>query len=251
MSATITESPKPPTAPCANVLTLTMSAGAREDSRLIPIFTLVLWVGCLAIGFVGFVLPYLRPQPPARTPPPVVAELINVELTSDPLPPVNPASPPPNLLQPLPLTKPAVVSPAPPMMAVAEPSPTIAFAVPVQAPARVVPVNEAAYRTSKAQPVAESAPAPLVSQPLTFGQGEGKQPAPDYPRQALREGQEGVVTVRMTVREDGRVLAAAASSPSPWPLLNDAAVRVVKSRWRFAPGAMRAYEVAIRFQLNR
>jgi protein TonB len=100
-------------------------------------------------------------------------------------------------------------------------------------------------------PAVVEAPAPLTPQPLTFGQGDGKQPAPDYPRESLRQGQEGTVTVRMTVGEDGRVLAAEDSSPSPWPLLNNAAVRVVKSRWRFAPGPVRAYEVAIRFQLNK
>jgi TonB family protein len=55
----------------------------------------------------------------------------------------------------------------------------------------------------------------------------------------------------MTVAEDGRVVAAEASQSSPWPLLDSAALRVVKSRWRFAPGPLRAYEVAIRFQLNK
>lgn len=250
MSATITESPKPPIVPGGDVPTPAMSAARREDSGLIPIFTLVLWVGCLTIGFVGFVLPYLRPQPAPKTPPPVVAELLNVELTSDPLPPPNPARPP-RSPQPPPLARPAVVPPAPPMMALAEPSPQIAFAVPIEAPARIVPAKEASFRTVESTPIVMPTPEPPAPQPLTFGRGEGRQPAPEYPRQALREGQEGVVTVRMTVREDGRVLAAEASSPSPWPLLNDAAVRVVKSRWRFAPGAVRAYEVAIRFQLNR
>jgi len=229
---------------------MSVSLRQREESALISIFTLVLWIGCLTIGVVGFVLPYLRPQASAKTPPPVTAELLNVELTSEPLPPVNLAPPPPNLVQPPPLSQPTIVPPAPPTMSVAAPSPHIAFAVPVQAPARVVPVKEASYRTVETPAVAEPALAP-APQPLTFGQGEGKQPAPEYPRQALREGQEGVVAVRMMVREDGRVLAAETSSPSPWPLLNDAAVRVVKSRWRFAPGPARAYEVAIRFQLNK
>lgn len=136
-------------------------------------------------------------------------------------------------------------------MAVAAPAPDIAFAVPIAAPARIVPAAEASYRTVEVKPEPAPAPAPIVAQPLTFGQGEGRQPAPEYPRQALRQGQEGVVTVRMTVGEDGRVLAAEAVSPSPWPLLNQSALRVVRSRWRFLPGTLRAYEVAIRFQLNR
>ena len=230
---------------------LPLALPAREQSGLVPMLTLVIWVGSLSIGVAGFVLPYLRPQPPVKTPPPVVAELLNVELTSDPLPPANPAPPPPNLQQPPPLAQPQPTPPPPQMISVAAPSPQIAFAVPIAAPATVVPVKEASYRTVEKPQVAETAPAPLTPQPLTFGQGEGKQPAPDYPRESLRQGQEGTVTVRMTVGEDGRVVAAEASLQSPWPLLDNAALRVVKSHWRFAPGPMRAYEVAIRFQLNK
>ena len=223
----------------------------REESRLVPMLTFVIWFGSLSIGVAGFVLPYLRPQPPVKTPPPVVAELLNVELTSDPLPPANPAPQPPNLLPPPPITQPQATPPPPQMMSVATPSPQIAFAVPVAAPARVVPVQQASYRTVETPPVVEAPPAPLAPTPLTFGQGEGKQPAPDYPRESLRQGQEGTVTVRMTVGEDGRVVAAETSQASPWPLLDSAALRVVKSRWRFTPGPLRAYEVAIRFQLSK
>ncbi len=54
----------------------------REESALVPMLTLVIWIGSVSIGIAGFVLPYLRPQPPVKTPPPVIAELLNVELTS-------------------------------------------------------------------------------------------------------------------------------------------------------------------------
>jgi TonB family protein len=223
----------------------------HEEAGLVPVLTFVIWVGCVFIGIAGFVLPYLRPQPLFKTPPPVIAELLNVELTSDPLPPAHPAPPPPNLLRPPPVAPPQAIPPLPQMMSVAAPSPQIAFAVPIAAPATVVPVKEASYRTVEKPQVIETSPAPPVPQPLTFGQGEGRQPAPEYPRESLRQGQEGTVTVRMTVAEDGRVVAAEASQSSPWPLLDSAALRVVKSRWRFAPGPLRAYEVAIRFQLNK
>ncbi len=247
MSTAVSEPPPTPRlrAPLA------LALPPREPSRIIPTLTLVIWLGSLSIGVAGFVMPYLRPQPPVKTPPPVVAELLNVELTSDPLPPVNPAPPPPNLLQPPPVMQPQATPPPPQMMSVAAPSPQIAFAVPVAAPARVVPVQQASYRTVETPPVVEVPPAPLAPTPLTFGHGEGKQPAPDYPRESLRQGQEGTVTVRMTVGEDGRVVAAETSQTSPWPLLDSAALRVVKSRWRFTPGPLRAYEVVIRFQLNK
>ena len=79
----------------------------------------------------------------------------------------------------------------------------------------------------------------------------GRQPAPDYPWRAQREGQEGTVTVRFTVSEEGRVLAAEAVKPCPWNMLNEAAVRVIKERWRFVTGPIRLYEVSIRFQLTK
>src|SRR5690606_11982859 len=97
-------------------------------------------------------------------------------------------------------------------------------------------------------PVEVAAPAPPV-QTLTYGRGEGRQPAPDYPRVAVRQGQEGVVRVRFSVGEDGRVLGAEAVGRCPWPLLNDSALRAVREKWRFPRGAVRLYEVAIRFEL--
>jgi protein TonB len=229
-----------------------LAPSSREESGLAPMLTLVIWIGCLFIGVAGFALPYLRPQAPVKTPPPVVAELLNVELTSDPLPPANPAPPLPNLLQPPPVAQPQITPPPPRMMTVAAPSPQIAFAVPIAAPAIVVPVKEASYRTVET-PVVETPPvaAPPAPTPLTFGVGEGKQPAPEYPREARRQGQEGTVIVRMTVGDDGRVLAVEAVSSSPWPLLNNSALRCVKSQWRFAPGPARAYDVPIHFRLTK
>jgi protein TonB len=216
------------------------------------VLTLVIWLGCVVIGTLGLVLPYARAHWMAKKaePPPVVAQLLNVELTSEPLPPVASASSLPKLLEPPPMT-PAVAVPEPPALAVAEPSPTIAFAVPVAAPATIVEPHQASYRTPEVTPSVVPQPVAVAPRQLTFGQGEGKQPAPEYPRQALREGQEGTVLVRFTVGENGRVLAAEARSPSTWPLLNDAALRVVRQRWRFPAGALRAYEVAIHFQIKR
>jgi TonB family protein len=237
-------------APSLEKPALSFALRRDEDLAVVSVFTLVLWLFFSGVGLAGWVLSYDRPRSAVQAPPTLAAELVNVELTTDPVPQVK-ATPrvlPP--LQPPPSAPPLIVPSAPPMMAVAAPSPQIAFAVPVAAPAPVVPVKEASYRTVET-PVVETAPAAPAPQALTFGQGEGKQPAPEYPRQAERQGQEGVVTVLMTVGEDGRVLAAEAASPSPWPLLNQAALRVVKSRWRFAPGNLRAYQVAIRFQLKK
>jgi periplasmic protein TonB len=223
----------------------------KAEPLLMAAGTLALWIFCVAIGGTGLLISYARPRPLEKVAPVLNAELLNVELTEEPIT-STPTPPKLDVAQPPPLNQPVVTPQAPPMLAVAEPSPQIAFAVPVAAPAKVVPASQASFRTVET-PVLTAPPAPAAPapQPLTFGQGEGKQPAPEYPRQSLREGQEGTVVVRLTVGENGRVMAADTASASPWPLLNDAALRVVRNRWRFAAGTLRAYEVAIRFTLSK
>src|SRR6202012_1890149 len=89
----------------------------------------------------------------------------------------------------------------PPPLPVAEPLPAIAFALPVAGPVRVTSVRQA----SSSRALSAMGTAHPVPQTLTFGEGEGRQPAPDYPARARREGQEGAVTVRFTVGADGHV----------------------------------------------
>lgn len=220
----------------------------RREISIGSVVTLVLWTGCLTVGLVGFVLPYARPVAPPKPVPPIKAEILQVELTNDPLPPIAP-EPRLSVSQPPPLTQLVAPPEVPPMTAVAEPS-AVAFALPVEGPVVVVEPAKASFA---AAPVAEK-PAPVSALPvqvLTYGQGEGRQPAPEYPLRARREGQEGLVSIRFSVGEDGRVLGAEAVSPCPWKLLNDSALRVVRERWRFSSGAIRLYEVAIRFQLTK
>lgn len=220
---------------------------ASSATSFSTLFTLVLWNLCLTVGIVGFVFPYMRPRAPFAEPLPTLqAELIKVELTEIDLPP-QPIPQPAAVPQPAAI-KPMEISKAPPLIAVAEPSREIAFALPVEAPAKIVQAELAA--ASRPAEQTATAPAPPV-QTLKFGSGEGKQPAPQYPARAQREGQEGVVLVRFLVGENGRVLSAEAASPSPWPLLNESAVRAIRERWRFNADRLRIYEVAIRFELRK
>ncbi len=226
-----------------------------SPGRLVPetspvqVTTLVLWLGCLTVGALGLIWTDPRPVAPAKIPPPVVAEVLHVELTNDPLlpPDVSPAgaSTPPPLL-------PIHAAPsAPALAAVAEPSAAVAFALPVEGPTRVVPLADAGHSRSTT-PAESTAPTSTTGvQSLTYGQGEGKQPAPRYPVRARNAGQEGTVVVRFTVGENGRVLDATATKPSSWPLLNEEAVRTVRELWRFRPGAVRLCEVAIHFSLRK
>jgi protein TonB len=136
------------------------------------------------------------------------------------------------------------------MIAVAEPVPDVHFSLPIETVAEPVEPAQAAHRRPIETNRIQTAAAPPV-QTLTYGQGEGRQPAPRYPRRAIREGQEGTVLIRLSVNENGRVMSATAVSPSPWPLLNDAALEAVRQRWRFSPGSLRYFEVPIRFELER
>lgn len=222
------------------------SVDTRPSSAMLPVTTLVAWMVCLAVGGLGLALPYTRPLAPKSEPMPTQAELLEVTLTSEPLPPLD--STPLATTTPPPLDSLPPVASTPPMMALAQPSAEVAFALPVEGPAQVVPIAQASYARSAA-PTNHFSAAPAV-QSLTYGVGEGRQPAPRYPREALRSGQEGKVAVRFLVAENGQVTTAEAAKPSPWPLLNEEAVRTVRQRWKFRSGPVRLYEVTIRFELQ-
>ena len=80
-------------------------------------------------------------------------------------------------------------------------------------------------------------------------------PRPEYPVIARRMGMEGVVLLSVLVRSDGGVGDIDVQKSSGFSALDDAALRTVRSRWRFVP-ARKAGEavdarvtVPIRFQL--
>jgi protein TonB len=221
------------------------------DVSLISVVTLVIWMACMSVALLGHAMPYERPRPPKEGPPPIEAELIQVELTSEPFEDLAPSPPP--LVLPPPLDE-SLLAPAeaPPMATVLEPLPTVPFPMPVDEPPHLTaPTLPTVALHTNASVATEARPTAPPVQAITYGRGEGKQPAPDYPRQSVRAGQEGTVVVRFSVAENGRVLAAQSPVPSPWPLLNEAALRVVRERWRFRPGLPRMYEVAIRFELSK
>lgn len=209
---------------------------------MIQIITLVLWLSCLAIGLLGMWLtepPVAAPPPPKKSEPPLQVQVMNVELQPVVLPPQappDPSQPPP----------PPDESPAapPPLPEVAAPSAAMAFAQPIEGAVRLVPL-------SRANPARLSVVAAPPVQRLTYGQGEGRQPEPDYPQEAVDAGQQGVVGVRLRVDQEGGVAAAQVIAPCPWPLLNQSALRAVRDTWHFGPGPPRLYDVYITFHLNQ
>lgn len=228
-----------------------------DESDWMQAATLTAWATCLAVGIAGGVWGYPHPAPAAAAPslPPV--EALEVALTTDPLPVPDTAA----AVPPAPAMLPAPPPAAPPARPTSTPS-LVPVATAVAVPAAVFPVREAASAgpvpaaagpapsgsADNAGPGTSAVPAPEA---LVFGQGEGRQPAPEYPPRARREGQEGTAVIRFTVGADGRVESAEAVRPTRWPLLNESALRAVRERWRFRAGTVRRYEVSIRFELTR
>ena len=216
----------------------------KNEPGLLQVLTLVVWLTWAAIGVIGLLTAHARPRP-GQEPnplPPLQAELVNVELTDEPPIEIAAAAPSPaDESEP-----PPPEADVPPLPAVALPSPAIAFAVPVEGPVRIVGAREA---NPARLPMARA-----VVHRLAYGQDDGGQPRPDYPEEAQAAGQEGVVVIRFMVDANGRVVSAEVATPSPWPSLNQAALRTVRDRWHFAAGMLRPhdlYDKPFRFQLNR
>ena len=77
----------------------------------------------------------------------------------------------------------------------------------------------------------------------------GRMGKPRYPAEARRNGQQGRVTVFFTVDERGNVVNASIRSGCPYPLLNEEALRCVRT-WKFRPGARATATKPIVFRLN-
>jgi TonB family protein len=178
----------------------------------------------MAVGLVGLLYSPSR-SPPPTTQPTTVPITMDVSVVDEPMIAAD--------VEPQPSPSPPEMSSPdlPPVQAVVLPNPAIAFAVPTDAPVRASQM-------------------PTVRH-LVFGQGEGQQPQPEYPSEAAMAGQQGTVVVTFTVNEAGRVVEANATSPCPWPMLNNSALQTIRQSWRFPPGPPRAYEVAIQFLLTQ
>jgi TonB family protein len=95
---------------------------------------------------------------------------------------------------------------------------------------------------------------PLRRQPTvlnTTGSG-GDRPQPPYPKIALEQGQQGSVTLRMTVDDSGLISTIEIAESSGFPVLDRSAMDFVKRHWTVPPEkGMRTYEATINYQLQR
>ena len=124
-------------------------------------------------------------------------------------------------------------------------SPAVAFAVPVKGPTILAPARFA----GPPPPQTGNQEAPRFTR-YNPGAGDRSTPQPDYPRLALQRGYEGKATINFTVEPSGEISKVELAQSSGFSILDDAALSVIRNRWRFAPGPLRQHFVEIIFQLR-
>ena len=125
-------------------------------------------------------------------------------------------------------------------------APDVAFAVPVQGAVAVLP-------TARFAPPPPTKPQAPPAQPVRFNPsaaGAGTYPPPEYPPQALRNHYQGTVTIEIMVDASGGITSLKVQKSSGYAVLDEAALEVVKRRWRFPPGGTRYYYWPCIFQMN-
>lgn len=126
-------------------------------------------------------------------------------------------------------------------------------------PQRVVPVRQpptqqqpvvSQHTTAVAIPIPTQPPIASVGsdrvdsgQPVETSLQAIAMPAPEYPRQALREGVEGTVLLELLVDTDGHVLRVHVLRSSGDRRLDDAARTQVLANWRFQPAVRDGHPV--------
>ena len=231
--------------------------------------TLAAWLSVAGFGTVGILVPEWRDGPASKPAPEMVTELQTPEILLDDGNTTDSAMTDPADADPAPADAPEIL-PTPPEMpdlVEQEPLPEIPDlpTPPQESPAIKSMDSEAAKptasprQTTMAHRSTQARGGSSASTAGSVGAGSGlsdsarlaagRMPAPSYPAAARRAGQTGTVTIAFTVDTSGRVISAYTAPPSPWPLLNEEAVRTVR-RWKFPPGGVMKLQRPIIFQLR-
>lgn len=204
------------------------SAPQRSDRKRVLALGAVISMHLLLLGLL-----YL----PQQASVPVVART-NVDLDfefRDPEPP-PPAPPPPQQRRETPVLR----TEAPPAPALAT-----ARVIEITAPAFVDPEPSEVAATPTPQPVAPARPATGSAEAVYVALRYLKAPPPQYPIQLLRRNVEGSVTLRVLVDAQGNPKRVEVLQGSGQSALDQAALRVVRSRWRFQPAMRDGRAVAV------
>jgi len=194
----------------------------RDSNRILA------WVNSICFLFLLIGLVGLRPpkviERPLSQPQEIVPVIFTPPEETKAQPDAKPDEPEP---QEQPLETPQVAM----VVAAADPS-TVAFAVPVQGAVAIAPA-----RFATAPPPANTAP----PQPTKFdpNANAGTFPPPSYPGIAVRNRYQGKATLEIMVDASGAVTSVKVVKTSGYPVLDEAAMQVVKSRWHFQPGTAR------------
>lgn len=95
---------------------------------------------------------------------------------------------------------------------------------PDESPSAVAPAANLPSQAAKARADVDALP-----------QSHPSNPKPPYPREALRQGWEGVVYLRASIAADGSVSEVLVHRSSGVPVLDAVALETVRQKWRFAP----------------
>jgi protein TonB len=193
-------------------------------SRLSARQKLLVW-SLIAAAHGLLLAPFLqRPQTAASLGP---AQTVMVRLISE----AAPETPPPPLPQPTPPPR-----PEPKVLSSTRPSESPMTAPPPEdepaEPAPTAPPTVAATPAPTAA-AAESAAPSLV--PPDFRAAYLNNPGPQYPYASKRLREEGEVLLKVLVSESGQAEQVRVEQSSGYPRLDEAAVDVVRKRWRFVP----------------
>lgn len=130
-------------------------------------------------------------------------------------------------------------------------APIVSNAAPALTPA--APATPTAPPAGNQRPAANATAAAVVL-PSTSADYLNN-PAPPYPRQSKRLGEEGTVVIRVLITPEGRAEKAEIRTSSGYARLDDTALTTVKA-WRFVPGKRNGlpeamwFNVPIRFVLD-
>jgi protein TonB len=120
------------------------------------------------------------------------------------------------------------------------PPPEISIEIPVDSGPSTAISNVTSERPVAAPPPPPPQPKVVEKQvvrtpPSTQGRG-ARITQPEYPPASRRAGEEGTVTLKVLVTENGRAGEVSVAKSSGFPKLDEAAIKEVQRNWRFVPG---------------
>ena len=215
---------------------LSLPAEYRDEYRRLA------WVNSicflfLIVGLLGLKAPRVIVKPLSKP-----AEVIPVEFT----PPEEQVRVQPEIKQeePVPEDTP-IETPQVATIVAAVDSPDIRFAVPVEG---AVAITKEVRYAAPPPPLNQAPPAAVKFDPNAAS--SGSYPPPLYPGMAQRNKYQGTVTIDLSVDAQGNVTEAKVQKTSGFRILDEAALEVVKTRWKFPPGPVRRYIWPCTFELK-